>query len=109
MDFLQRNGPMTLSRLADLNPLSRPAMTTVVDRLEKAGYARRRPDSEDRRRVLVELTPLAQEHAMEVYGPFARMSQDEFSRYSAPELELFIRFLRHANQMTERHFEDIRP
>src|SRR5918999_5987914 len=52
MDVLQRNGPMTISRLAEMNQLSRPAMTTVVDRLQKAGYARRRPHTEDPRQGL---------------------------------------------------------
>jgi DNA-binding MarR family transcriptional regulator len=109
MDILQRNGPMPISHLADLNQLSRPAMTTVVDRLEKAGYARRTRDSEDRRCVLVELTPLAQKRAREIYGPFTDISEAEFARYSAGELELMDRFLEHSTELTERHLESIRP
>ena len=108
MDFLQRNGPMPISRLADLNQLSRPAMTTVVDRLERAGYAQRTRDSEDRRSVLVELTPLAQERAWEIYGPFADISEAEFASYSAKELDLLERFLAHATELTERHLATIR-
>jgi DNA-binding MarR family transcriptional regulator len=107
MDFLHRAGPMPISRLADLNQLSRPAMTTVVDRLEQAGYARRVRDSEDRRSVLVELTPLAQERAWEIYGPFTDISETEFKRYTADELELFDRFLAHSTEVTERHLETI--
>jgi DNA-binding MarR family transcriptional regulator len=107
MDFLQRNGPVPISRLADMNQLSRPAMTTVIDRLERAGYARRSRDPDDRRSVLVELTPLAQERAWEIYGPFVDLSTDQFSRYSAAELELFDRFLEHANAITERRLEEI--
>lgn len=108
MDFLQRNGPMPISRLADLNQLSRPAMTTVIDRLEKAGYARRMPDSDDRRRVLVELTPLAQERAWEIYGPFADITEAEFSRFTAAELEVLDRLLEQATELTRRHLENIR-
>jgi DNA-binding MarR family transcriptional regulator len=108
MDFLQRNGPMPISRLADLNQLSRPAMTTVIDRLEKAGYARRMPDSDDRRRVLVELTPLAQERAWEIYGPFADITEAEFNRFTAAELEVLDRLLEQATDLTRRHLENIR-
>jgi DNA-binding MarR family transcriptional regulator len=108
MDFLQRNGPIPISRLADLNQLSRPAMTSVVDRLEQAGYAQRIRDADDRRSVLVELTPLAQERAWEIYGPFADITGDEFARYSAAELELFDRFLAHSTELTERHLETVR-
>jgi DNA-binding MarR family transcriptional regulator len=108
MDFLRRNGPMAISRLADLNQLSRPAMTTVIDRLETAGYARRVPDAGDRRRVLVELTQLAQKRAWELYGPFADITEEEFTSYSAAELELLERFLAHSTDLTRRHLEEIR-
>jgi DNA-binding MarR family transcriptional regulator len=107
MDVLQRNGPMTISRLADLNQLSRPAMTTVVDRLEKAGYARRTPDAEDRRQVLVALTPKAHKQAWEIYGPFVDITEGEYSRYSADELATIERFLKQSTEITERHLEDI--
>jgi DNA-binding MarR family transcriptional regulator len=108
MDYLQRNGPLTISRLADLNQLSRPAMTTVVDRLEKAGYAQRTRDSEDRRQVLVELTPLAQKQAWEIYGPFVDITESEYSGYTADELAIIDRFLKQSTEITERHLEDIR-
>jgi DNA-binding MarR family transcriptional regulator len=56
---LRRSGPpFTLgpARLADGLLLSAAAMTNRVDRLEAMGLVRRRPDREDRRQVLVELT-----------------------------------------------------
>jgi DNA-binding MarR family transcriptional regulator len=107
MDMLQRNGPITISRLADLNQLSRPAMTTVVDRLEKAGYARRRPDTEDRRQVLVELTRKAQKEAWEIYGPFVEITEGAYGGYTADELALIDRFLEQSTELTDRHREDI--
>lgn len=36
--------------------LSRAALTSLADRLERAGYARRELDAEDRRRVLLVIT-----------------------------------------------------
>jgi DNA-binding MarR family transcriptional regulator len=107
MDHLQRNGPMTISRLADMNQLSRPAMTTVVDRLEKAGYATRRADPDDRRQVVVELTPKAQKQAWEIYGPFVDITEGEYRHYSADELATIERFLKQSTEITERHLEDI--
>jgi DNA-binding MarR family transcriptional regulator len=107
MDYLQRNGPMTISRLADMNQLSRPAMTTVVDRLEKAGYATRRADPDDRRQVVVELTPKAQKQAWEIYGPFVDITEGEYRHYSADELATIERFLKQSTEITERHLEDI--
>jgi DNA-binding MarR family transcriptional regulator len=50
-------GPVTLSRLASLEQVSAPTMTRLVSGLEAGGYARRRPDPDDRRSVLIEATP----------------------------------------------------
>jgi DNA-binding MarR family transcriptional regulator len=57
---LRRSGaPFSLSP-RDLNAwcmLTSGAMTARLDRLEEAGYIARRPDPDDRRGLLVELTP----------------------------------------------------
>src|SRR5215510_8385918 len=43
--------------LADATRLTRAAITTLVDRLEERGLVRRTPGTEDRREVLVSMTP----------------------------------------------------
>ena len=54
-----------VSELADLEQMSRPTMSSHVKRLEQAGWlARQAPDSEDKRRVGLILTP-AGRRAME--------------------------------------------
>jgi len=50
----QSSGPLTAGRIATLTGLTTGAITGVVDRLERAGFARRVRDTGDRRRVLVE-------------------------------------------------------
>ena len=57
---LDQEGPVPAGRLAEVTGLSSGAMTTALDRLERAGYARRARDTGDRRRVLGELTEQAQ-------------------------------------------------
>jgi DNA-binding MarR family transcriptional regulator len=44
---------MTPSRLAELSGLSTGAVTGILDRLERAGFARRESDPADRRRLLI--------------------------------------------------------
>ena len=44
---------MAAGELADESGLSPGAITTVLDRIERAGYANRVADPDDRRRVLV--------------------------------------------------------
>ena len=47
-----------VSELADLEQMSRPTMSSHVKRLEQAGWiARQAPDSEDKRRVGLVITP----------------------------------------------------
>jgi DNA-binding MarR family transcriptional regulator len=108
LDVLERLGPLTPSRLADLNHLSRPAMTTVIDRLQRARYARRIADPSDRCQLLVEISPGARRPTMEIYAPFVQQSQREFRGYTANELETVSRFLEEAIGLTEAQLERIR-
>ncbi|HTD69632.1 MAG TPA: MarR family transcriptional regulator [Gemmatimonadales bacterium] len=58
------NEPLPLSDLAARQHCVRSNITQLMDRLEKDGLVRRRPDPDDRRSVLAELTPAgAQAHA----------------------------------------------
>jgi len=68
LDVIQREGPVPAGRLADETGLTTGAITTVLDRLERAGFARRTRDPADRRRVLVELAPEARSGAGDYYG-----------------------------------------
>ncbi|MEJ5349508.1 MAG: MarR family transcriptional regulator [Desulfosoma sp.] len=52
----------TLSTLAEKTHLDRPTVTGLVDRLERDGWAARKPDPNDRRSSRVFLTPKAQDH-----------------------------------------------
>src|SRR4029450_6962032 len=49
MDLLQQYGAMAAGGLAEEAGLTSGGTTAVIDRLEKAGYARRKPDANDRR------------------------------------------------------------
>ncbi len=93
LDIVDQEGPMTAGRLAERARLSPGAMTALLDRLEAKGYARRTRDTDDRRRVLVDLAPELRERAEELYGTPEEGAQ-ELSAYSDEELEFLIRFLR---------------
>lgn len=60
ISYLSLHGPMPQARLARLMGVTTGGATGIVDRLERAGVARRRPDPDDRRKYRVELTALAQ-------------------------------------------------
>ncbi len=108
LDVLAQEGPTTAGRLAELVGLTSGAMTTVVDRLERAGYARRVRDEHDRRRIHIELTEAALEAAGPYYEPLARMADELYARYSENELALLLDFLRQAAELHERELSALR-
>src|SRR5271157_6269130 len=61
LDLIGRLGPMTAGRLAEESGLTNGAVTFILDRLEEAGMVTRRRDTEDRRRVWVEIVPAARQ------------------------------------------------
>jgi DNA-binding MarR family transcriptional regulator len=93
LDILDREGPMTAGQLAEKARISPGAMTSVLDRIEKKGLARRSRDTKDRRRVLVEVTPRVREGAAELYGPPEEAAQG-LDVYTDDQLRFLIEFLR---------------
>src|SRR5581483_9676127 len=57
LNIVENAGGISAGELAIEAGLTAGAVTGVIDRLERAGYARRIPDPADRRRVTVEVTP----------------------------------------------------
>lgn len=109
LDILDQHGRMTAGQLASASGLTTGAVTAVVDRLERSGYARRVADPEDRRRVLVELTEKARELSWELMGrPLMEASQPIIARYSDEELELLLEFARTSRELQEQHAEWLR-
>ncbi|MGD9893654.1 MAG: MarR family winged helix-turn-helix transcriptional regulator [Dehalococcoidia bacterium] len=92
--ILSVTGPITAGRLAELTGLTTGAITGVIDRMEKAGYARREPDPTDRRRVIVRLIPetLDRETAP-VFAPMLAASAGVMASYSDQELATITDFV----------------
>jgi DNA-binding MarR family transcriptional regulator len=102
MDVLDQEGGATPGRLAERMGLTSGAITTVLDRLESAGFVRRVRDEEDRRRIQVEVTDLAREKLWPYYEPMAELSEVLYSRYSDKQLELLLDFLTTAGELNDR-------
>jgi len=107
LDVIDREGPVAAGRLAEASGLTTAAVTAVIDRLEKAGYARRIGDPHDRRRVLVELTPRLRERAEAIWGPFA-MFHDVLAGYTVEQLELLRDFHRMGREYNEQRAAIVR-
>lgn len=109
LDILDQHGSMSAGDLAEASRLSTGAITAVIDRLERAGLARRVPDQTDRRRVLVELTPKAYAESRELMvEPMRALYTPMAERYSEEQLRLVIDFTRRGRELQERHAEWLR-
>jgi DNA-binding MarR family transcriptional regulator len=107
LDILDQHGRLTAGELARESGLSTGAVTTLLDRLERAGYVRRVRDDADRRRVLVELTDEARRRSAEVWAPLAADGADGLAGYSDAELVLIRDFLRASTDLLRAHLERV--
>jgi DNA-binding MarR family transcriptional regulator len=109
LDILDNEGgTLSAGRVAELSGLTTAAVTAVLDRLEAKGYVRRARDEKDRRRVLVELTPLMRERTQAIWGPLGIEGAAELERYTADELQAVIEYFQLSRELNERHAERIR-
>jgi DNA-binding MarR family transcriptional regulator len=108
LEIIERLGGVTAGRLARESGLSTGAVTTVLDRLERSGLARRTSDPEDRRRVVVEMTPVARRANEELSRPFVAAAVEQMLGYSEEELALLREYHRASRALTEAHAERVR-
>ena len=94
MRVLARHGVMRLSALSDHLRIAARSATEVADALEARGLVERRPDPDDRRATLVELT----EHGASVVAAIRASRGSEadqaFSRLSPADRDQLARILR---------------
>lgn len=109
LEILHRLGPMTAGGLAEATGLTTGAITGIVDRLERDGYARRARDAHDRRRVIVRPEF---EHGIRTIAPlFASMGEAMgalLARYSDEELAVVLDFVTRANAVTHAETAKLR-
>src|SRR5262245_5894410 len=108
LSVLSQAGSMAASALADAAGLTRGAMTTALDRIERAGYARRVRDQQDRRSVPVEMTDKAREAVKVLYGPLATEGLKLLQKYTAAELRAVSKYLEDGRRLQRSHAKRIR-
>ena len=107
LDWLTE-GPMTASRLAEATGLSAGATTSMIDRLERKGFVRRRRGDGDRRQVLVEFTDEGLRRVGELYGPLVADGEPLLASFSKEQLDVMRDQLVRMREMTDRQRERLR-
>ncbi|WP_197320596.1 MarR family winged helix-turn-helix transcriptional regulator [Saccharomonospora sp. NB11] len=90
-----------LSELARITGLTSGAITGVVARLEAAGFLRREPDPQDRRKQLLHCTEQARQRIGEVFSELVDFST-LLADFDADQLATVARFLDRATEAALR-------
>src|SRR5580692_6097369 len=102
LDLIGRRGPLTAGHLAEESGLTTGAVTFILDRLVEAGMVTRRRDTEDRRRVWVEIVPAARQRLDGLQQPVAEEMRQVAQRFKADELAIVRDFMRQAKEVFQR-------
>jgi len=96
LDLLQLAGSTTAGQMSAHSGLTTGATTAMIDRLERAGYVRRRRDAADRRVVVVEVLEHCGSDIAPLYQPIQKELEKLHARYSNRELAIVVRYLTEA-------------
>src|SRR5262245_1796404 len=103
LDLLSIGGPTTAGKLAAHTGLTTGATTAVIDRLERAGFARRLRSTEDRRSVLVEALPERLRQIEALYEPLAAAVARLNEEYGDRQLAVIVDYLSRAVTLAAEH------
>jgi DNA-binding MarR family transcriptional regulator len=93
LDIIILQGPVSAGELARASRLTSGAITGVIDRLHRAGLAKREYDPQDRRKVLVRVPPAVLQRILPIGEPMGRAAQAILSSYDDQQLALILDFL----------------
>jgi DNA-binding MarR family transcriptional regulator len=100
LDLASRaEGPLTAGRIAQLTGLSTGAVTGVIDRLERAGFVRRVRDTQDRRKVLVEILPMDEEKYAPLFMSALDAVEQVLEKFSPAERDVVERYERELQRL----------
>ncbi len=107
LDLIVLSEETTAGDLAKATGLTAGAVTTVVDRLERAGYVVRVADPNDRRRHFVRVKPEAGARVGATYDRLEAAVVKLWSGYSDDELKLILDFLTRSTDAAVTFVEQI--
>jgi DNA-binding MarR family transcriptional regulator len=103
LDLLCLAGATTAGHLAQHTGLTSGATTAAIDRLEQAGFVRRRRDAKDRRLVLVDVVETGAQLIMPFYEPLQHRVDRVNARYRDHQLATVLRYLTDCIDATAEH------
>ncbi|WP_424135728.1 MarR family winged helix-turn-helix transcriptional regulator [Roseomonas chloroacetimidivorans] len=84
---------LSVGQLADMALMKQPSMTKVLDRMEAEDLVRRKPTPEDRRRVLIHITPKGRARVKPVLAAAHQHQQEKLAPFDEAERAMILRAL----------------
>jgi DNA-binding MarR family transcriptional regulator len=91
---LAGGGALTQKALTEIAAIEQPTMAATLARMERDGLVARRPNPDDRRSALFQLTPAAMTRAKAVQDAIAGVNDHALSHLSAEERATYLALLR---------------
>lgn len=109
IEHIERAGTLTQTELGARLLLTRGSVTTLVDRLQRAGWLERRPHPTDRRLTVLALCPAAAETATALcVSDYERRIESAARSLTRAERAAVARFLDAATTAAREHAEQLR-
>jgi DNA-binding MarR family transcriptional regulator len=99
LGLLHRLGDMTPKRLAETMRMSAAATTTIIDRLEKAGYVERKRGGGDRRSLSVHAIGGSKKKVERLYKSLRDLTETMVASYTEKDLKVISNYLSKATEM----------
>lgn len=93
LDLLQRTGPLTAGEIAERTGLAAASVTSLIDRLARKRFVRRRRDPADRRRVIVALSPGVEARFAIAFRSLHELTLEHIAHYGTADLAVILSFL----------------
>jgi len=102
--LLDAGEPITPGQLAVLTGLTTGAITGIVDRLEDAGFVRRKRDPKDRRRVIIELNlDKVRRQVFPLFEQLAKRMSALAASYSSHDLATIADFMERGVEISREY------
>lgn len=98
----------TAGELATELGLTTGAVSRMLDRLDRAGFVRRLPDTKDRRRVIVELVPEAESSVVGLFAGHAAQITESAVDLSDAQLAFLLGYLRQRTEVARNEADRLR-
>lgn len=101
-------GPLTAGEIAQHTGLTTASVTSLIDRLENKGFVRRVRDTNDRRRVIVELNQERFADLMGVFNSLGNIFAQLMDGYTDEQLLTITSFIQRAVERSQAAIDALR-